>query len=468
MRLRRRLERGARPADAPHDEPGAARHPDRARARVGPARAEHPGQDPRHRWRVRRQGAGLSGLRPRSRGEPDRRQAGQVDRGPLGEPPGRLVRPRLPHPRRAGRHQGRQDHLAQGEDDRRSRLHGRRGRPVQVPGRPVQRDHRLVRLPERLRRSRRRLYQQAARWRRLSLLVPGHRSGPRGRADGRHPGPPDRQGPGPAPDGELHPARAVPVQDTDRLVVRLGELPGGAPEGDGHDRLRRPAGGAGREARTWRADGHRHQLVHRDRRRRPLARLRHPRHQDVRFVRDPGPPDGQGHRPARRPEPGPGPRDHVRPDHRRGARLPGRGHQDRGGRHRYGAVRPRHVRVALDAGRRRGDGDGRPQDPGQGPQDRGAPARGERGRPGLGARQVQRQGLARPVQDDPGDRLRGLHQPPGGDGGRTRGGRLLRPAQPDLPVRELHLRRRHRQGDRRGSTSAASWRSTTAATSSTR
>ena len=73
--------------------------------------AEHPGQDPRHRRRVRRQGAGLPGLRPRGRRlVPDRRQAGQVDRGPLGEPPGRLVRPRLPHPRRARRDEGRQDH----------------------------------------------------------------------------------------------------------------------------------------------------------------------------------------------------------------------------------------------------------------------------------------------------------------------------------------------------------------------
>ena len=39
---------------------------------------------------------------------------------------------------------------------------------------------------------------------------------------------------------------------------------------------------------------------------------------------------------------------------------------------------------------------------------------------------------------------------PAGDGGRPRGGRLLRPAQPDLPVRQLHLRRRHRQGHRPG------------------
>ena len=61
-------------------------------------------------------------------------------------------------------------------------------------------------------------------------------------------------------------------------------------------------------------------------------------------------------------------------------------------------------------------------------------------------RQVQREGLARKVQDDPGDRVRGVHQPPAGDGGRPRGGQLLRPAEPDLPVRLLHLRRRHRQG----------------------
>ena len=137
------------------------------------------------------------------------------------EPAGRLVRPRLPHPRRDGRDQGRQDHRPQGQDDRRPRLHGRRRRPVEVPGRPVQRHHRLVRLPRRVRRSRWRLHQQAARRRRLPLLVPGDRGGPRHRADGRHPRPRHRQGPGPAPDGELHPEGPVPVQDADRLVVRL-------------------------------------------------------------------------------------------------------------------------------------------------------------------------------------------------------------------------------------------------------
>jgi len=41
--------------------------------------------------------------------------------------------------------------------------------------------------------------------------------------------------------------------------------------------------------RDARADGHRRGVLHRDRRCRPLARLRHPRHRDVRFGRDPHP-----------------------------------------------------------------------------------------------------------------------------------------------------------------------------------
>ena len=255
VRLRRRLGSGAPAAHAPHDAPGAPRHPDgpgarRRGRRPADLRAQHPGRHPRHRRWLRGQGPGLSGLRPgRRRLVPDR-QAGQVDRGSLGEPPGRLVRPRLPHPRRALRDQGGQDHRPQGQDARRPRLHRCRGRPVQVPGRPVQRHHRLVRLPRRVRRGRRRLHQQAARRRRLPLLVPGDRGGPRHRADGRHPRPRHRQGPGPAPDGELHPARAVPVQDADRLVVRLRELPGRAPAGDGHHRLRRAPPRTGGEARS--------------------------------------------------------------------------------------------------------------------------------------------------------------------------------------------------------------------------
>ena len=127
--------------DAAHDQPGAARHPDGARPRGRrrrPAhlRAEHPGQDARHRRWLRRQGAGLPGLRPGRRRLVPHRQAGQVDRGPEREPPGRLVRPRLPHPRRDGGDQGRQDHRPEGQDDRRPRLHAT-PRPTRRSSRPA-------------------------------------------------------------------------------------------------------------------------------------------------------------------------------------------------------------------------------------------------------------------------------------------------------------------------------------------
>ena len=63
-----------------------------------------------------------------------------------------------------------------------------------------------------------------------------------------------------------------PYTHADRLGVRLGRLPARAPEGARHDRLRRAPQGAGREARPRRADGHRHLELHRDRRRRAVAR----------------------------------------------------------------------------------------------------------------------------------------------------------------------------------------------------
>ena len=56
--------------------------------------------------------------------------------------------------------------------------------------------------------------------------------------------------------------------------------------------------------RDPRADGHRRRLLHRDRRRRSVARLRHPRHRHVRFGRDPHPSDRRrasaGSAPSRR------------------------------------------------------------------------------------------------------------------------------------------------------------------------
>ena len=53
-------------------------------------------------------------------------------------------------------------------------------------------------------------------------------------------------------------------------------------------------------------------------------RVRHPRHQDVRLGRPQGAHDRQGHRPDRRPGPGPGPRDDLGPDRQPRARHPGR------------------------------------------------------------------------------------------------------------------------------------------------
>ncbi len=94
--------------------------------------------------------------------------------------------------------------------------------------------------------------------------------------------------------------------------------------------------------------------------------------------------------------------------------------------------------------------DGGAQGAREGEEDRRAPARGLGGRPGLGDGQVLGAGCAAALEDDPGDRLRRVHQPSAGDGGRAGGGRLLRPAEPHLPLRQLHLRGGHRPGDRDG------------------
>ena len=71
---------------------------------AGPRRplgGEDPDRLARHRRRFRREGAGLPGLRHRGGGLGRDRQAGQVGRGPDGEPAGRLLRARLPHGGRA-------------------------------------------------------------------------------------------------------------------------------------------------------------------------------------------------------------------------------------------------------------------------------------------------------------------------------------------------------------------------------
>ncbi len=247
----------------------------------------------------------------------------------------------------------------------------------------------------RLRRGRRRLHQQAAGRHRLSLLVPRHRGGARHRAHGRRAGARAEDGSRRAAHEELHPARAVSVQVGARLGVRQRQLC--------RRRCRRRwtrsatpicARSRPRSAQRGELMGIGISQLHRDRRRRPVEALRHPRHQDVRLVRDPRASDRQGDRALRHQVAGPGARDDLRADHRRGAGHSRSAHPGRGRRHRHRALRPRHLRQPLDADRRRRRGDRRAQDPRQGEEDRRAPARGQRGRPRLGAGEVLREGRA--------------------------------------------------------------------------
>ena len=151
-------------------------------------------------------------------------------------------------------------------------------------------------------------------------------------------------------------ARAVPVHDADRLGVRLRRLPAGAARGDAHRRLRRAAARAGREAGARRVHGHRPVVLHRGRRRRTAQAHGHPRARHGRRLRAAHPPDRQGPAAPVRADPGPGPRDDVRPDRRPRARHPPGGRRGHPRRHRQHAVRARHLRLPLDAGVRRGGG----------------------------------------------------------------------------------------------------------------
>ena len=227
LRVRRPVRQGHREADGLDDYPGPPRDPHGVRARGG-TRGARGAQDPdhltRHRRRVRREGAGLPRLRDRGRGVGPHREAREVDRGPDGEPPGGLVRPRLPHHRRAGRDEGGEAHRASHQDHRRPRLHRRRGEPVEVPGRTLPRLHGLLRPEGRPRRGRRRLHEQAAGRDRLPVLVPRHRGRPHHRAHGRPDGASARDGPRGVPPEELRQAGAVSLQVGARLGVRQRRL----------------------------------------------------------------------------------------------------------------------------------------------------------------------------------------------------------------------------------------------------
>ena len=205
-----------------------------------------------------------------------------------------------------------------------------------------------------------RVHEQGAGRRRVPLLVPRHRGVVPDRAARADRGLRARHRPGRAAAEELHPARAVPVRLGHRLRVRLRRLPDGAATW----RSTRSATTALREEQTrareeGRLIGIGIAQLHRGRRRRAAqdtttslgikmfdsAELRvHP--------------TGKAILKLGVKSPGPGPRDDVRADRRRELGIPSAGHQGDGGRHRQHALRARHLRLALDAGRRRGHRDG--------------------------------------------------------------------------------------------------------------
>ena len=216
-------------------------------------------------------------------------------------------------------------------------------------------------------------------------------------------------GPGRAAAEEPHPPGAVPVQVARPAgSTTPGDYEGAMRMAMEHRRLRRPAPRAGREARARRADGHRRRVLHRGRRRRARAStwtssgLGMADGAELRVH-----PTGKARSCALGAVAGPGPRDDVRPDRRRGARHPAGGHRGRPRRHRPDAVRPRHLRRRA---RRRSAA----------PRPRSSPARcatrrriiaaamleARPGRPGVGEGPLVRQGRPGAGRDDPGDRAR--------------------------------------------------------------
>ncbi len=117
--------------------------------------------------------------------------------------------------------------------------------PTKFPAGLLPHRLRLVRPRGLARQSQGGLYEQGAGRGRVPLLVPDHggrlpRGAHGGRARAGDAGRPDR-----AADAELHPARAVPVRDHDRVDVRLRELRRDDARGDGPRRLRRSPPRAG-------------------------------------------------------------------------------------------------------------------------------------------------------------------------------------------------------------------------------
>ena len=247
---------------------------------------------------------------------------------------------------------------------------------------------------------------------------------------------------------EFHPEGSVPLSVGAGVHLRQRRLSQDARRGAREDRLPGAAEGAGGEARARRADGHRLLDVHRGRRRRAVEALRHPRHQDVRQRRDPHPPDGRRHRAHGHEVAGPGARDDVGADRRRGAGARSADHHGRGGRHRHGAVRSGHLRQPQHAGRRRRHRDGRAPHSREGAEDCRASARGRRGRRRVDRLQVPGEGRAGEDRHHEGGGVCGLHEH-GAERAGARSDVLLRSAEHDVSERRVRGGRGRRSRDRR-------------------
>ncbi len=152
------------------------------------------------------------------------------------------------------------------------------------------------------------------------------------------------------------------------LAYDVGDYAEGARQGARARRLqgrRRAQGGLGRQGQAARR---RLLRLHRGLRPRALAgrRLARRRRRPLGVGRSARQPDRHRRGADRLAQPRPGPRDDLRPARLRPSRHPDRERLDRPWRHRQGAVRHGHLRLALRRGRHVGDLQGARQDRGQG------------------------------------------------------------------------------------------------------
>ncbi len=331
---------------------------------------------PRRRRRLRLQGQALS------RGD-DRRVGGApaAPPGALGGDAHRELRLRQPgarpfHALRAGARCGRPLPRAPRRDrgeSRRLRVDGRRGDPERDLHRPARR--RLCHAGDPCVGHggvhEHRAHRRVSRRRPAGGLLRPRAPCRRGRAPARH-----RPGGDPPPQPRARVRHAV--QDADRTDLRLRRLSAHLRARARARRLRRIRRASRDRVRARRPARRRHRVLRRVVRRRPVEARRGARR--ARGVLRVGGGarrlDRRGAGVARHAQPRAGSRHHVRAGPRLAPRHAAREDPHRRRRHGRGAIRHRHLRLALARGRRVGAPHGRAQDHRERPAHRGAPARG--------------------------------------------------------------------------------------------